>query len=53
MPDSLSPYLTGWTTCVQTARPTIVRATPVVVIILVLVQQALSRVQEVSVIFGR
>jgi hypothetical protein len=47
----LGHHRSGRALTVQTIRPTSVRATPVVVIILVIVQQLLSRV-EVSVIFG-
>lgn len=49
--DSLDREPTGSHACVYRPRPTVARATPVVVVILVLVQQWLSRV-EVSVILG-
>jgi hypothetical protein len=42
----------GWNSCVHSPRRSIVQASPLVVIILVLAQQWLSRV-EVSVILGR
>lgn len=49
-PSWLQP--SGWSPCVHSPRQSIVKASPLVVIILVLAQQWLSRV-EVSVIFGR
>lgn len=41
----------GWQPCVQTTLPTFGRAVPVVVIILVLAEQLLTRV-ELSLILG-
>jgi hypothetical protein len=51
MTHFLSHNSNGWAPTVQTSRPTIVRVTPVVVIILVIVQHLLARVEQVSVVF--